>query len=133
MANTSSPEDYDVYYYPITEKKKGQKKTSTTVSVVTKSNPTFLMSVTGFTDSSRYGIISMLNNNIGAGYTDHLSRKNTHLICKDVGGQKYTKAVEWSMYVVSVEWLSHNIVRYGYRKGWNINFYSHRLVIMMLQ
>jgi hypothetical protein len=57
---------------PSSEKKKGQKKTATTVSVVTKSNPTFLMSVTDFTDSSRYGIISMLNN-IGAGYTDHRS------------------------------------------------------------
>ena len=48
---------------------------------------------------------------------DHLSRKNTHLICKDVGGQKYTKAVEWGMYVVSVEWLSHIISRYGYKEG----------------
>ena len=100
---------------PSSEKKKGRKKTATTASVVTKSNPTFLMSVTGFTDSSRYGIISMLNM-IGAGYTDHLSRKNTHLICKDVGGQKYTKAVEWGMHVVSVEWLYH-IVRYGYEEG----------------
>ena len=53
---------------------------------------------------------------IGAGYTDHLSRKNTHLICKNVGGQKYTKAVEWGMHVVSVEWLYH-IVRYGYKEG----------------
>ena len=80
-----------------------------------KSKPTFLMSVTGFTDSSRYGIISMLNE-IGASFTDNLSRKNTHLICKEGTGQKYIKALEWGLHVVSVDWLYH-VVRQGYEEG----------------
>ena len=81
----------------------------------TKSKHIFLMSVTGFTDSSRYGIISMLNE-IGAGFTDNLSRKNTHLICKEGSGQKYIKALEWGLHVVSVDWLYH-VVREGYEEG----------------
>lgn len=80
-----------------------------------KLNLTFLMSVTGFADSSRYGIIAMLNE-IGAGFTENLSRKNTHLICKEGSGQKYAKALEWGLHVVSVEWLYH-VARYGYEEG----------------
>ena len=82
---------------------------------VIKSKLTFLMSVTGFTDSSRYGIISMLNE-IGASFTDNLSRKNTHLICKEGTGQKYIKALEWGLHVVSIDWLYH-VVRQGYEEG----------------
>lgn len=74
-----------------------------------------LVSVTGFVDSSRYGIISMLHE-IGTGYTDNLSRKNTHLICKDRSGPKYVKALEWGLHVVSIDWLYH-IVRHGYENG----------------
>ncbi|KAL3806017.1 hypothetical protein ACHAXA_000215 [Cyclostephanos tholiformis] len=76
-----------------------------------KPKRSLLISVTGFVDSSRYGIISMLHE-IGAGYTDNLSRKNTHLICKDGSGQKYVKALEWGLRVVSIDWLYH-IVRHG--------------------
>jgi hypothetical protein len=85
-----------------------------------KSKLAFLMSVTGFADSSRYGIISMLNE-IGAGYTDNLSRKNTHLICKEGSGQKYIKALEWGLHVVSVDWLYH-VVRHGYEGGSEAGF-----------
>ena len=82
--------------------------------VKVKSNK-FLISVTGFVDSSRYGITSMLKE-IGAEFTDTLSRKNTHLICKQAEGKKYTKALEWGLHVVSIDWLYH-IVRYGFDEG----------------
>jgi len=72
----------------------------------------FLVSVTGYVDANRYGIKSMVNE-IGADWSDNLSRKNTHLICKQPEGQKYIKALEWGVHVVSIEWLYH-IVRYGY-------------------
>eukprot|EP00804_Cyclotella_cryptica_P020779 CCRYP_016605-RA/>CCRYP_016605-RA protein AED:0.00 eAED:0.00 QI:19/1/1/1/1/1/2/1011/561 len=73
----------------------------------------FLVSLTGFVDASRYGIIWMLHE-IGAGYTDNLTSKNTHLICKHATGKKYEKACEWGLHVVSVEWLYH-VMRYGYK------------------
>ena len=82
---------------------------------LTKPKFTLLISVTGFVDSSRYGIISMLHE-IGTRYTDNLSRKNTHLICKDRSGPKYVKALEWGLHVVSIDWLYH-IVRHGYEDG----------------
>lgn len=53
---------------------------------------------------------------IGAGYTDNLTSKNTHLICKYAVGKKYEKACEWGLHVVSVEWLYH-VMRYGYKEG----------------
>ena len=75
----------------------------------------FLISVSGFVDSSRYGIISMLDE-VGADFTDNLTRNNTHLICKEGRGLKYTKAREWGLHIVSIEWLYHSI-RYGFQKG----------------
>ncbi|KAL7483753.1 hypothetical protein ACHAW6_009394 [Cyclotella cf. meneghiniana] len=78
-------------------------------------SPLLLVSLTGFIDASRYGIIWMLKE-IGAGYTDNLTAKNTHLICKDAAGKKYEKACEWGLHVVSVEWLYH-VMRYGYKEG----------------
>jgi topoisomerase (DNA) II binding protein 1 len=78
-------------------------------------NTPLLVSLTGFVDASRYGIIWMLKE-IGAGYTDNLTSKNSHLICKDAAGKKYEKACEWGLHVVSVEWLYH-VMRYGYEEG----------------
>ena len=75
----------------------------------------FLVSVTGFVDISRYGIIHMLKS-VGATYTDTLRAKNTHLICKEATGPKYTRAIEWGAHVVSVQWLYH-IIQHGYKEG----------------
>ena len=75
----------------------------------------FLISLTGFIDASRYGIIAMLRE-IGAEYTDNLKSKNTHLICKEASGKKFEKACEWGLYVVSLDWLFY-VVRNGYRKN----------------
>eukprot|EP01082_Thalassiosira_pseudonana_P002946 g2828.t1 g2828 contig12:874681-877325(-) len=80
----------------------------------------FLVSLTGFVDSSRYGIIWMLKA-IGANYTDNLTKRNTHLICRDAEGAKYCKACEWGLNVVTVEWLYH-VMRYGYEEGSEAGF-----------
>lgn len=97
----------------------------------------FLVSVTGFVDASRYGIIWMLRS-LGAEYTDSLKAKNTHLICcttvndennnRNVvgGGPKYLKAREWGLHVVTLDWLYH-CMRYGYDKGCENKFLAMRL------
>lgn len=97
----------------------------------------FLVSVTGFVDASRYGIIWMLRS-LGAEYTDSLKAKNTHLICcttandennnRNVvgGGPKYLKAKEWGLFVVTVDWLYH-CIRYGYDRGCENKFLATRL------
>ncbi|KAK1748774.1 BRCT domain-containing protein [Skeletonema marinoi] len=97
----------------------------------------FLVSVTGFVDASRYGIIWMLRS-LGAEYTDSLKAKNTHLICcrtvndennnRNVvgGGPKYNKAKEWGLHVVTVDWLYH-CMRYGYEEGCEEQFLATRL------
>ena len=97
----------------------------------------FLVSVTGFVDASRYGIIWMLRS-LGAEYTDNLKAKNTHLICCAIandensnrnivgGGAKYVKAKEWGLHVITVDWLYH-CMRYGYEKGCEDKFLALRL------
>ena len=77
----------------------------------------FLVAVTGFhdDDANRYRVKSMANE-IGVDWSDDLSRRNTHLVCEKAEGQKYNKALEWGIHVVSIEWL-HHIVKYGYEEG----------------
>ena len=71
------------------------------------------VSVTGFQNAERIGLKQMLIA-IGATYTENMGRgKNTHLICKEAKGPKYHKAIEWGLYVVTVDWL-HHIVKNGY-------------------
>lgn len=96
----------------------------------------FLVSVTGFVDASRYGIIWMLRS-LGAEYTDNLKAKNTHLICCTsvndennnhnvvFGGAKYVKAQEWGLHVVTLDWLYH-CMRYGYEEGCEDKFLATR-------
>jgi len=38
------------------------------------------------------------------------------LVCEKAEGHKYTKALEWGVHVVSIEWL-HHIVKNGYKEG----------------
>jgi len=97
----------------------------------------FLVSVTGFVDASRYGIIWMLRS-LGAEYTDSLKAKNTHLICCSKfndennnhnvvgGGAKYAKAKEWGLHVVTLDWLYH-CMRYGYEEGCEDKFFATTL------
>ena len=113
------PEDFPLLFQPQTWSirllKQPSSSSSSSSSLVKVKSKKFLISVTGFVDSSRYGITSMLKE-IGAEFTDTLSRKNTHLICKQAEGKKYTKALEWGLHVVSIDWLYH-IVRYGFDEG----------------
>lgn len=111
------PTDYPLLFQPQTWPIRRLLKSHTSTKMGSrKEEDRFLVSVTGFVDSSRYGIMSMLDE-IGADFTDNLTRKNTHLICKEgCQGLKYTKALEWGLHVVSIEWLYH-IIRYGYVEG----------------
>ena len=80
-----------------------------------QTNAKIKVSVTGFVGAERVGMRNMLDF-IGAAYTDDMSNTNTHLIYKEAAGQKYLKAVEWMLHVVTVEWLYH-IVYHGYVDG----------------
>jgi len=119
-----NPEEYPILFQPQTWSTRLWKPSTVSSSTTSPSSweegggkhkSNFLLSLTGFVDSSRYGIMSVLVE-IGAEYTDNLSRKNTHLICKEARGAKYVKALEWGLHAVSVEWLYH-VMRYGYREG----------------
>lgn len=80
------------------------------------SNKKLLVSVTGYQGANRYNIWSMVNKLEDTDWSDNLSRRNTHLICEKAEGQKYTKALEWGIHVVSIEWL-HHIIMFGYKEG----------------
>ncbi|RDD45037.1 PAX-interacting protein 1 [Trichoplax sp. H2] len=64
-----------------------------------------VIAVTGYTGKER-DKVKMIINAIGANYTPHLSRKNTHLICKSPSGEKFFKAKEWRIFTVNCKWLA---------------------------
>lgn len=68
--------------------------------------------VSGFVGVERFGIVQILKQ-IGADYTENLTRSNTHLICKKAEGPKYERGLVWSLHVVSIKWLFH-ILKYGF-------------------
>lgn len=70
------------------------------------------ISVTGFSGSRRTAIIQLIHA-IGAFYDDSMRPSTTHLICREPTGQKYEKALEWKLHIVSVDWLYH-IAKNGY-------------------
>ena len=70
------------------------------------------VAVTGFQGAERIGISHLLIA-MGASYTEAMGNRNTHLICKEAVGPKFTKAMEWGLHVVTVEWLFH-VARFGY-------------------
>jgi len=70
------------------------------------------VAVSGFVGGERVGIRLLLEA-IGATYTDNMSKRNTHLISKTTCGPKYTKALEWGIKVVNIDWLCH-ITMHGY-------------------
>lgn len=73
------------------------------------------VAVTGFVKTERAGIIHLLRAT-GVRFTEDMAMTNTHLICKDRRGQKFDKAREWGLHVVSLHWLYH-VVQHGYKKG----------------
>jgi len=70
------------------------------------------ISVTGFSGSRRTAIIQLIRA-IGAFYDDSMRQSTTHLICREPTGQKYEKALEWKLHIVSLDWLYH-IAKNGY-------------------
>jgi hypothetical protein len=74
--------------------------------------PSVRIAITGFSGWRRSALIHFLN--AVAVYDDSMTRnRTTHLIVQQAEGEKYTKAKEWGLYIVSPEWLYH-IVQYGY-------------------
>jgi twin BRCT domain/BRCT domain, a BRCA1 C-terminus domain len=71
------------------------------------------ISLTGFQGTEKAAIIHLIGA-IGGMYHDHMSKTNTHLICKEAAsGIKLEKAKEWGLHVVSVEWIYH-VLEHGY-------------------
>jgi hypothetical protein len=62
------------------------------------------ISITGFSGSRRTAIIHLVQA-MGADYMDSMSKNTTHLICREASGQKYDKAVQWKLHIVTVDWL----------------------------
>jgi NAD-dependent DNA ligase len=70
------------------------------------------ISVTGFSGSIRTALMHAIKA-IGATYDDSMPSTTTQLICREATGAKYEKAVEWKLFVVSLEWLFH-VMQYGF-------------------
>jgi hypothetical protein len=70
------------------------------------------ISVTGFVGLERIGLKHLITC-IGGLYTEKMSIQNTPLLWKEAKGPKFSKAPEWKLHVITVEWLYH-IIRHGY-------------------
>ena len=75
-------------------------------------NVTIKVSVTGFLGNERTGM-QMALQVIGAEYTENMRSSNTHLICKEARGEKFKKAIEWGIHIISEKWLYY-VLQYGY-------------------
>ena len=53
----------------------------------------------------------MLSTLLGASYSERMTRDTTHLICSAKEGNKYNKALQWGIPVVTIEWLYESAVR----------------------
>jgi hypothetical protein len=69
------------------------------------------ISISGYSGSKRTALCHFIQ--AVAIYDDAMARgQTTHLIVKQAKGDKYEKAKEWGVHVVSIEWLLH-VVQYG--------------------
>jgi NAD-dependent DNA ligase len=64
----------------------------------------YLIGITGFLDNDRIWIHRICNA-LGMGFTENLSKNNTHLIAKEIGTQKAIKAKEWGIPIENMDWL----------------------------
>lgn len=64
-----------------------------------------IVSTTGFSIDERANI-RVLCTQIGCRYTPYMSTKNTVLVAKKVDGEKYNKALDWLIPVVSGQWVT---------------------------
>ncbi len=65
----------------------------------------FLLTVTGFADSDREWVKLMIRA-AGAKYTGCLSKHNDAIICLSGSGDKFSKAKDWKVPTVTVQWLN---------------------------
>lgn len=70
------------------------------------------ISITGFSGSQRTGLGHLIDA-LGAAFDDSMRTSTTHLVCGKADGQKYEKALQWKLKIVSVEWLYH-VAKFGY-------------------
>lgn len=64
-----------------------------------------VISVTGFVGDERNDLKYLIKIS-GARYSGTLSKKdNTHLVCWSLDGEKFRKALEWNIQIVSKRWL----------------------------
>jgi hypothetical protein len=100
------------------EKNKGKGQEEITS---TPSSTAVRISVTGFTGHERTAAIQPIQAS-GATYDDSMRQHiTTHLICADSivksqQNQKFQKAQEWGIHVVSVDWLYHVLQHGGGKK-----------------
>ena len=73
-----------------------------------------ILTLTGFEGRDRDWVKDMIKLS-GAKYTSYFTRHNHAIICKTADGEKYTKAKEWKVPTVSVQWL--NEVLFGNVNG----------------
>jgi len=72
------------------------------------------ISVTGFVGEERNDLKYLIKIS-GAKYSGTLSKKeNTHLICNGADGEKYKKALEWEIHVVTKRWLLDCLAAWSY-------------------
>jgi len=64
-----------------------------------------IIALTGYENRDRDYVKDMIKL-VGAKYTGYFSKHNHAIICKTAGGIKYSKASEWKVPVVSVQWLN---------------------------
>ena len=73
-----------------------------------------ILTLTGFEGRDRDWVKDMIKLS-GAKYTSYFTRHNHAIVCKTAEGEKYTKAKEWKVPTVSVQWL--NEVLFGNVNG----------------
>ncbi|XP_065582172.1 PAX-interacting protein 1-like [Artemia franciscana] len=67
------------------------------------------MSVSAFEGDDRIKVKAMIEQ-LGAKYTGYFSKNTSILVCKKGDGEKYKRAREWRVAVVTVQWLTEMLV-----------------------
>lgn len=71
------------------------------------------VALSGFSGTQKRAIAELIKY-IGGACTDNMTNSNTHLICQEKASSlKVEKASQWSLHVVSIDWLQH-IIEYGF-------------------
>jgi twin BRCT domain len=77
-------------------------------------SPSIKIAISGYTGAERTALVELIRS-VGASYSEAMKPSNSHLVCKTAKGEKYEKALEWKIHVVSIEWLLH-VIRFDIRR-----------------